>query len=142
VLYLFEAYAALLRAAASVIEDHAWLAEVEENKGLILSIDGIQPDKGNETIYLVRDVLTGRVLVAENVTSSGTAVMKQLLAPVKALDLPVLGIISDAQESQLLAVAQLWPDVPHQICQFHALREASRPARRGWIAKSRPQCAS
>jgi hypothetical protein len=26
--------------------------------GLILSIDGIQPDKGNETVYLVRDVLS------------------------------------------------------------------------------------
>lgn len=23
---------------------------------------------------------------------------------------------------------QRWPNVPHQVCQFHALREASRPA--------------
>jgi hypothetical protein len=29
---------------------------------------------GNETIYLVRDALTGRVLAAEQVTSSETAV--------------------------------------------------------------------
>jgi hypothetical protein len=39
----------------------------------------------------------------------------------------VLGTITDAQESELQAVEQLWPDVPHQVCQFHALREASRP---------------
>ena len=26
------------------------------------------------------------------------------------------------------AVEQLWPDVPHQVCQFHILREASRRA--------------
>jgi hypothetical protein len=27
----------------------------------------------------------------------------------------------------LQAIASLWPDIPHQICQFHYLREASRP---------------
>ncbi len=75
----------------------------------------------------MRDVLTGRVLCAENVRSSETEVMKQLLAPVVALDLPVLGVISDAQISERLAVAQLWPNVPHQTCQFHYLREATRP---------------
>ena len=26
------------------------------------------------------------------------------------------------------AFQELWPDVPHQVCQFHVLREASRPA--------------
>ena len=53
----------------------------------------------------MRDVLTGRVLCAENVRSSETEIMKQLLAPVVALDLPVLGVISDAQISERLAVA-------------------------------------
>mgnify|MGYP001208124975 CR=1 FL=1 len=127
ILYLFEAYCALLRATSQVNNDQAWLAQVEKNGGIIVSIDGIQPDKGNETIYLVRDALTGRVLAAENVTSSEIAVMKALLAPVAALEVKVLGTITDAQESELQAVEQLWPDVPHQVCQFHALREASRP---------------
>ncbi len=52
---------------------------MEANGGLIISIDGIQPDKGNETIYLVRDALTGRALSAENVTSSEKEVMKRVL---------------------------------------------------------------
>ena len=30
--------------------------------------------------------------------------------------------------SELMAVKQLWPKVPHQVCQFHALRDASKPA--------------
>jgi hypothetical protein len=91
-------------------------------------VDGIQPEKGNETIYVVRDALTGRVLAAENVTSSETAVMKALLAPVVTLEARVLGTISDAQASELLAVQELWPDVPHQVCQFHVLRDASKTA--------------
>jgi hypothetical protein len=127
ILYLFEAYCTLLRASSEVKEDQEWLAQVKKNGGIIVSVDGIQPDKGNETIYLVRDALTGRVLEASQVTSSETAVMKALLAAVVALDVPVLGTITDAQESELQAVEQLWPDVPHQVCQFHALREASRP---------------
>lgn len=128
ILYLFEAYCTLLRASSQVKDDPAWREQVQKNGGIIVSVDGIQPDKGNETIYLVRDALTGRVLAAENVTSSETAVMKALLAPVVALEVPVLGTITDAQESEVLAVEQLWPEVPHQVCQFHVLREASRPA--------------
>jgi hypothetical protein len=101
---------------------------VEKNGGIIVSVDGIQPEKGNETVYMVRDALTGRVLAAENVTSSETAVMKALLAPVVALQVQVLGTITDAQESELLAVEELWPEVPHQVCQFHVLRDASKAA--------------
>ncbi len=39
----------------------------------------------------------------------------------------MLGAISDAQESILLAIAELWPKIPHQLCQFHVLRDASDP---------------
>ena len=128
ILYLFETYCTLLRAASEAKDDVEWLSQVEKNGGIIVSVDGIQPEKGNETVYLVRDALTGRVLAAENVMSSETAVMKALLAPVAALDVKVLGTITDAQESELMAVEQLWPKVPHQVCQFHALRDASKPA--------------
>src|ERR1700730_9353545 len=78
VLYLFEAYCTLLRASSEAKDDGEWLEQVEKNGGIIVSVDGIQPEKGNETVYVVRDALTGRVLTAENVTSSGTAVMKSL----------------------------------------------------------------
>ena len=127
VLYLFEAYCTLLRASQEVADDRSWQAQARSNGGLILSLDGIQPDKGNETVYLVRDLLTGRLLVAENVRSSRSAVIQQLLAPVVALDVPIVAVVSDAQESLVQAVAALWPEVPHQVCQFHYLREASRP---------------
>jgi hypothetical protein len=126
-LYLFDAYCTLVRASQEIASDTAWQAQVRANGGLIISIDGIQPDKGNETVYLVRDVLTGRLLAAENVRVSSTEVIQDLLAPVVALQLPVLGAVSDAQESLCQAIAALWPDIPHQLCQFHYLREAGRP---------------
>jgi hypothetical protein len=127
VLYLFDVFCNVLRVASDVKQDKEWMSKVEKNKGLLLSMDGIQPDKGNETVYLVRDALTGRLLAAENVTESSVERLKQVLSPVVELSVPVLGTISDAQESEVMALSQLWPDVPHQTCQFHALREASRP---------------
>ena len=132
ILYLFEAYCTLLRASSEAKDDVEWLAQVKKNGGIIVSVDGIQPEKGNETVYLVRDALTGRVLAAENVTSSETSVMKARLSPVVALEVErkvkVLGTITDAQESELKAVEELWRQVPHQVCQFHALRDASQGA--------------
>src|SRR5436190_7166053 len=132
VLYLFEAYCTLLRASSEAKDDEEWVAQVKKNGGIIISVDGIQPEKGNETVYVVRDALTGRVLAAENVTSSETEVIKALLAPVVALEVEkkvkVLGTITDAQESELKAVEELWPEVPHQVCQFHALRDAAQGA--------------
>ncbi|MBX0328417.1 transposase [Oscillochloris sp. ZM17-4] len=87
---------------------------------------GIQPDKGSETIYLVRDVVTGRLLAAESVRISDTPTITALLQPIRDLGVPVVGAVSDAQESLLQAIAALWPDIPHQVGQFHYLREASR----------------
>jgi hypothetical protein len=67
ILYLFDAFSALLRATSDVKEDQEWLDLVEKNGGILVSIDGIQPKtQGNETIYLVRDALTGRLLTADN----------------------------------------------------------------------------
>ena len=127
VMYLFDAFNLVLRAASDAAQDQEWRSEVEKNGGIIVSIDGIQPDVGNETIYLVRDALTGRLLNAENVTESGVSRLKEVLAPAVALKVPVLGTMSDAQESEVMALKELWPDVPYQTCQFHALERASRP---------------
>jgi hypothetical protein len=86
------------------------------------------PRRATRRSRLLRDALTGRVLCAENVTSSETAVMKARLSPVVALGVKVIGTMSDAQESELKALEELWPEVPHQVCQFHALRDASQSA--------------
>jgi hypothetical protein len=128
VAYLFDAFDMVLRSASDAAQDREWLDEVAQNGGIIVSIDGIQPDVGNETIYLVRDALTGRLLNAENVTESGVSRLKEVLAPAIALNVPVLGTMSDAQEVlSEMALKELWPDVPHQTCQFHASDRASRP---------------
>jgi hypothetical protein len=92
ILYLFDAYCTLLRAAQEWSSTPPWRQELLAQGGVILAIDGIQPDKGNETIYLVRDVLTGRLLAAENLPASeARAIGEQVLAPLATWDLPCWG---------------------------------------------------
>src|SRR5262249_61690985 len=44
-----------------------------------------------------------------------------------ARPLPTPGAVSDGREPTRTAVAQPLPGVPHQLCQFHSLREAAKP---------------
>jgi len=45
----------------------------------------------------------------------------------RALQVPIVGVITDGQPSIRAAVVQALPGVPHQLCQFHYLREAAKP---------------
>ncbi len=95
---------------------------------VILALDGLQPDVGHEVLWVLRDCLSGEVLLARSLLS-GTgddlaALLREAVAP---LPVPVAGVISDGQHSIRDAVATVLPGVPHQLCQFHYLREAARP---------------
>jgi hypothetical protein len=94
----------------------------------ILAIDGLQPDVGHEVLWVVREVLSGQILGARSLLSSARAELQALLADVaSALPVPVVAVVSDGQHSIRQAVAAVLPSVPHQLCQFHYLREAARP---------------
>lgn len=67
---------------------------VEDHKGIVLSIDGVQPEKGNETLYVIREVLSGTIVAAKNVKSSSTTELKEFIQPVLDLGFPILGFVS------------------------------------------------
>jgi hypothetical protein len=95
---------------------------------VVLAIDGLQPDVGHEVLWVVRDVLSGEVLLARSLLSSCRDDLAELLGEVRAaLRVPIAGVISDGQASIRDAVAAALPGVAHQLCQFHYLREAARP---------------
>jgi hypothetical protein len=123
---LLEVYLALLRASEQDPSERL-AATVEEHGGLILALDGLQPEQGNEQLWVVREVFSGAVVGAANLQQATAAHLARLLRPIAATGLPVLGVVSDAQESIRLAVAAVFPRVPHQLCQYHALREAAEP---------------
>lgn len=97
-------------------------------KRVILSLDGLQPDVGHEVLWVLRDCLSGEVLLARSLLSSSEGDLAALIGEVRdSLSVPITGVISDGQHSIRNAVASALPGVPHQLCHFHYLREAARP---------------
>jgi len=98
---------------------------------VILAIDGLQPDVGHEVLWVVRDCLSEEILLARPLLSSTQADLTALLTEVKdllkELVVPVKGVISDGEETIGKAVAFVFPHVPHQLCQFHYLKDATKP---------------
>jgi len=95
---------------------------------VILAIDGLQPDVGHEVLWVIRDVLSGEVLLARSLLSSTRDDLAKLIGEVKAaLPVPIAGVVSDGQTSIRNAVKQALDGVPHQLCHFHYLREAATP---------------
>jgi Transposase, Mutator family len=79
-------------------------------------------------LWVLRDCLSGEVLLARSLLSGRQRDLAELIGQVRdGLGVPVAGVISDGQHSVRKAVAQALPGVPHQLCQFHYLREAARP---------------
>jgi Transposase, Mutator family len=95
---------------------------------VILAIDGLQPDVGHEVLWILRDCLSGEVLLAKSLLSSCQDDLVALITAVKdALEVPITGVVSDGQDAIRKAVARALPEVPHQLCHFHYLREAAKP---------------
>ena len=99
-----------------------------EQGRVILALDGLQPDVGHEVLWVVRDCLSGEVLLARALLSATQDDLAELLEEVTmALPVPVAGVISDGQRSIRKAVAKALPGIPHGLCHYHYLREAARP---------------
>ena len=111
------------------LSDTRRLRRVTEAEGrVILAIDGLQPDVGHEVLWVLRDVLSGAVLLARSLLSSRQDDLAKLIGEVRdALPVPIAGVVSDGQTSIRKAVAKALAGVPHQLCQFHYLREAALP---------------
>lgn len=123
---LLDRYDELLAVA---LADDRRLKKVLTRQGkVILAIDGLQPGVGHEVLWVLRDVLSGEILLARSLLSARQQDLAGLLSAVKAAcPVPVVGVVSDGQHSIRKAVAAVFPGVPYQLCQFHYLREAAKP---------------
>lgn len=98
---------------------------------VVLTIDGLQPEKGHETLYVVRELRAKRVWFAEALLSSSTEEVQRLLAKAKdwatQLGKPVQLWMSDKQDAFVKGIALEFPDVPHRYCQNHFLPDLAKP---------------
>ena len=96
-------------------------ARLHEQGQVILAIDGVPPDVGHEVLWIIRDCLSGEILLARARLGSSQEDVSALLQEVKdQLPVPVRGLISDGQATIRDAIACVFPRIPHQVCQFHS----------------------
>jgi hypothetical protein len=100
-------------------------------KEIILAIDGLQPEKGHETLSVVRELTQKRVWFAEPLLSATEDEVRRLIQKAKewaeSLGQPVGLWVSDKQDAFVKGIAAEFPGVPHRYCDNHFLRDVAKP---------------
>ena len=98
---------------------------------LVHCVDGLQPEKGHETLYVVRELTLKRVWFAEALVSSSASEVRRLIVQARVwaerLGKPVAAWVSDKQDAFLTGIAAEFPGVPHHFCENHFLRDVAKP---------------
>lgn len=106
-------------------------SDYQNIRELVLAIDGLQPEKGHETLYVVREINARRVWFAQPLLSSTAAEIQPLFARAKlwaqSLGKPVRLWMSDKQEAFLKGVEAEFPGIPHRYCANHFVRDLAKP---------------
>jgi hypothetical protein len=117
--------------AARQEDPEALRRQYEGVEEIILSIDGLQPEKGHETLYVVRELTQKRVWFAEALLSATAEEVRRLIAKAKEwaemLGKSVGLWLSDRQDAFVTGIAAEFPGVPHRYCQNHFLRDVAKP---------------
>lgn len=113
-------------------QDAAALRRLYQSQAeIILCIDGLQPEKGHETLYVVRELTQKRVWFAEPLLSATADEVRRLIQKAKewaeSLGAPVGLWMSDKQDAFVTGIAAEFPDVPHRYCDNHFLRDLAQP---------------
>src|SRR5262249_57804487 len=87
--------------------------------------------RGQETLYVVRELRAKRAGSAQPLLSSAAAEVRPLIAQAKdwaqKLGKPVRLWMSDKQDAFVQGIAAEFPGVPHRYCQNHFLRDVAKP---------------
>jgi len=98
---------------------------------LVLTIDGLQPEKGQATLDVVRELRRKRVGFAEPLLSSATPEGQRVIALARQwaerLDKPVGRWMSDKQDAFVQAIGTAFPTTPHRYGHNHFLRDVAKP---------------
>lgn len=113
-------------------QEPARLAEAYKDiEALVLTIDGLQPEKGHETLYVVRELTSKRVWFAEPLLSSAEQEVHRVIVLARQwaerLAKPVRAWMSDKQDAFVKAIATEFPGIPHRYCQNHFVRDLAKP---------------
>jgi hypothetical protein len=95
---------------------------------VVLSLSALEPEVGDQVLWVARDCLASEVLAAWSLPMHREGeLVGNLQALVGALDVPVVGVVSDGQDPVVRAVSAALPEVPHQLRPSHGRFDAACP---------------
>ena len=126
---LYKLYGELV--SGSTLMDRKIIAAINASKVIVLSLDGAKPIRNNDSVWFVRDVVSGLTLAAQAMTSCTAEALVKLPIPIKKFarrhKVRVVGIVSDKEAKILAAVRRVFPKARHQYCQLHDVSNLAKP---------------
>ena len=95
--------------------------------GLILTLDGLAPEGGEPQLWIVRELQTGLTVRSGWLSAQSQAAFEHFLQPIADLNLHVTAVMSDKQRGLLPAIASVFTEALHALCQMHYLKNAAEP---------------
>jgi hypothetical protein len=109
-------------------QHHDHLAQIATQQGgLIVALDGLAPQGGEPHMWFIRELSSGLTLRSGWLGQQDQPTFEAFLAPLKHLEWPILAVLSDKQTGLVPAVAAVLPNIRHQFCQAHYLRNLAEP---------------
>lgn len=103
--------------------DEKTLKVVRAQAKMIIGTDGTPTEQGQPSLWTFYDVLSGRLLYAEYLLHADAETLCKIFHKVASkYEVPVVGFLSDHQPSIVNACKLYNPDLPHQTCHYHFLR--------------------
>lgn len=98
--------------------------EIIRNQGFILlAMDGQDPGGTAPSIWCFIDLCSNRVLATRKFDSLDHEKLRDTIEELKALyGVEIVGWVSDKQNLITTCHERFYPDIPHQFCQYHFLR--------------------
>jgi hypothetical protein len=99
----------------------------KQQGGLIIALDGLQPEAGEPQLWFIRELSTGLTLRSGWLSRQTQDAFEDFLEPLLQKGWPILAVLSDKQTGLEQAIASKLPKRPHQFCQAHYLRNLAKP---------------
>ena len=122
---IFRDFLALVALARG--DDAAVQQRLRAQGGIVLMCDGVQFEDRSPVLYLLWDAVSGTPLFGERKVFRGEDDLVPMLDKVKAMNVPVLGIVTDKERGLVPALQSVFPDVPYQFCHTHFLKNVAKP---------------
>ena len=118
------------RAAARVRANERIAHKFPPGTKIRVSIDAMEPEKGQLPLYTVREVSEDELLGARFLDDSSVDAIYELLKEIEQkYGIEYVGFVSDKEKGIVAMHDQYYPKVPHQYCMVHFLNNVTKELR-------------